>query len=282
MKNRTKVHLTIKSELEHLLLPLEQEEFAQLEQNLLSNGCLEPLIVWKNGNEYWLVDGHNRYKICTRHGIEFDTREVAFESLDDAKVWILDNQMGRRNINSDQLSYYRGLKYLKLKKKKGGYDNVLSKGASKATSTHLGQTFNVSASTIKRDANYAAGINLIADSNEALKNKILFGKGGFKKKDIQLLGEMNPNLTFKNEEDLSNKLALLKKSYLQKVETGLSSFFDATTEDMEVLTDSYEERVQKCKAAMLSYINIAIERKDTQAIEKLKTLIDRLQLLIKE
>ena len=45
-----------------------------------------------------LIDGHNRYEICTRLGIKFDTVEVEFDSRDDAKIWIIENQFGRRNL----------------------------------------------------------------------------------------------------------------------------------------------------------------------------------------
>jgi hypothetical protein len=45
-----------------------------------------------------LIDGHNRYEICTRNEIHFETVDVEFESRDDAKIWIIKNQFGRRNL----------------------------------------------------------------------------------------------------------------------------------------------------------------------------------------
>jgi hypothetical protein len=53
------------------------------------------------GDQDWprvLIDGHNRYEICTRLGIEFETVEIEFDSRDDAKIWIIENQFGRRNL----------------------------------------------------------------------------------------------------------------------------------------------------------------------------------------
>jgi len=52
--------------------------------------------VWKGHNI--LVDGHNRYEICTAHGKPFETVEIEFASRDDAMVWIIDNQFSRRNL----------------------------------------------------------------------------------------------------------------------------------------------------------------------------------------
>mgnify|MGYP002336488951 CR=1 FL=1 len=75
---------------------------------------------------------------------------------------MVDNQIGRRNLTADQMSYYRGLKYLALKKAKGGYENIKSKGKTEiSTSKFLSEQFNVSESTIKRDARFAEGLNTI-------------------------------------------------------------------------------------------------------------------------
>lgn len=47
-----------------------------------------------------LLDGHNRYEICTRLGIEFDTIEKDFEDRSLAIEWIIRNQFGRRNLTN--------------------------------------------------------------------------------------------------------------------------------------------------------------------------------------
>ncbi|HEY3361030.1 MAG TPA: hypothetical protein VGK06_04165 [Methanosarcina sp.] len=45
-----------------------------------------------------MIDGHNRYGICNKHNIKFKTVEYDFDSKDDACIWIIDNQNGRRNL----------------------------------------------------------------------------------------------------------------------------------------------------------------------------------------
>jgi hypothetical protein len=42
--------------------------------------------------------GHNRYGICQKHNFQFKTIEREFDSKDDACIWIIDNQKGRRNL----------------------------------------------------------------------------------------------------------------------------------------------------------------------------------------
>lgn len=81
-------------EFKDLIPPLQPDERKQLEENILAEGCRDPLAVW-NGV---LIDGHNRYEICTKHGIGFDVHEVVFEDRSHAIEWIIRNQFGRRNL----------------------------------------------------------------------------------------------------------------------------------------------------------------------------------------
>lgn len=78
-----------------LIPPLGPEELAQLEANILADGCRDPLVTWDG----YLVDGHNRLNICQKHGIAFKTTEIEFPSEASACVWIIDNQFGRRNLS---------------------------------------------------------------------------------------------------------------------------------------------------------------------------------------
>ena len=77
-----------------LIPPLSVEELAQLETNILADGCRDPLVTW-NGT---LIDGHNRYAICKKHKIKFDSKDIQLADQDAVKVWIIRNQFGRRNI----------------------------------------------------------------------------------------------------------------------------------------------------------------------------------------
>jgi len=90
----TTITLKIDSEFAALIPPLEIEEREQLEKNLLADGCRDPLCAW-NGT---LVDGHNRHEICTRYGIAYEVEEMEFADREEAKVWMINNQLGRRNL----------------------------------------------------------------------------------------------------------------------------------------------------------------------------------------
>lgn len=92
--------LQIDPELRDLLPPLTTEEYTQLEKNIVDNGFNSnfPIITW-NG---FIVDGHNRYKICQEHGIEFTDRYISYDSKTELMEWMINTQMGRRNLSPAQ------------------------------------------------------------------------------------------------------------------------------------------------------------------------------------
>jgi hypothetical protein len=108
--------LTLDPQLRSLILPLTPEEYAQLEANLLADGCHDPLIVWQE--EQTLLDGYNRYEICERHGLDYRLQEFSLPDLHAAKAWMIANQLGRRNLSPDQMSYFRGKQY-EMRKRQG-------------------------------------------------------------------------------------------------------------------------------------------------------------------
>lgn len=94
------VTLRVDDDFRSLIPPLTDDEYSRLERSIIAEGVRDPIITW-NGT---IVDGHNRYRICREHGIAFKTAEIGFGSKDAAKIWIIENQFGRRNLNSYQKS----------------------------------------------------------------------------------------------------------------------------------------------------------------------------------
>ncbi|MCL2198666.1 MAG: hypothetical protein FWB80_07065, partial [Defluviitaleaceae bacterium] len=87
----------IDAEFKALMSPLSAEEYAQLEQNILAGKkCNDAILLW-NGI---IVDGMNRYAICAEHEIEFSVVDMSFDSREDVKIWIIENQLGRRNLHA--------------------------------------------------------------------------------------------------------------------------------------------------------------------------------------
>lgn len=86
--------LIIDEEFAALIPPLTKEEFQRLEKNCLSDGIRDALITWDGT----LIDGHNRLKIAMEHNLPFDEVEMYFPDKEAAKLWIIDNQLGKRNL----------------------------------------------------------------------------------------------------------------------------------------------------------------------------------------
>jgi len=101
--------LVIDKEFAALIPPLSAEERQQLEENIIEHGgARDPLVVWASKGTLTLLDGHNRYEICTRLGLPFDVYEMQFKSRDEAADWIDKNQLGRRNLTADSFNYLLG------------------------------------------------------------------------------------------------------------------------------------------------------------------------------
>ena len=102
--------ITVKQSLKEFIRPLSDLEYNQLESNILQDGCREPLTLWKNDGQNILLDGHNRYKICSKHDVKFTTlfvdsvtvgkEELSLDSTERAQMWVAQNQNGRRNLDA--------------------------------------------------------------------------------------------------------------------------------------------------------------------------------------
>lgn len=99
--------IRIDEEFKNLIPALSADERNGLEESLLKEGCRDALVLWGD----ILIDGHNRYEICTKHNIPYKTIQREFANRDDVIIWIIKNQFGRRNLPA----YERSVLALRLK-----------------------------------------------------------------------------------------------------------------------------------------------------------------------
>ena len=93
------MNIVVSEELKAYIDPLTPEEYAALERSLLAEGCRDALVLWGDV----LVDGHNRYGICTKHGLPFQTvQNPRFQSMEDVHLWMIDQHLGRRSVSDFQ------------------------------------------------------------------------------------------------------------------------------------------------------------------------------------
>ena len=93
------MNIVVNEELKAYIEPLTPDEHEALERSLLAEGCRDALVLWGDV----LVDGHNRYGICQKHGLPFQTvQNPRFQSLEDVHLWMIDQHLGRRSVSDFQ------------------------------------------------------------------------------------------------------------------------------------------------------------------------------------
>lgn len=88
------LQMKINNELRNLIPPLTPEEYENLENSITEDGCRDSIITWNDT----IVDGHNRYDICLKNNIKFNTIKKEFDDINQVKLWMINNQNGRRNL----------------------------------------------------------------------------------------------------------------------------------------------------------------------------------------
>jgi hypothetical protein len=93
------MNIVVNEALKAYIDPLTPEEYEALERSILAEGCRDALVLWGD----LLVDGHNRYGICQKHGLPFQTvQSKLFHSMEDVHLWMIDQHLGRRSVSDFQ------------------------------------------------------------------------------------------------------------------------------------------------------------------------------------
>ena len=168
--------IVIDAEFAALIPPLSSEERQQLEDNIVEHGgARDPLVVWGSGGTLTLLDGHNRYEICTRLGLPFDVHEMRFSSRDEAEDWIDKNQLGRRNLTADAFTLLLGRRYNRAKKAQGapkGNRNRLIQSDQndhfEKTADKLAAEHGVGSATVRRAGKFAEEVDRTPELKQAV------------------------------------------------------------------------------------------------------------------
>ena len=251
-----KKNIIIKDEFKNFIPPLSDEEYALLESNILSEGIRDALIVWENKGTYILIDGHNRLSIAQKHHLDYKIEVKTFASNDEAFDWMVNNQLGKRNLTNEQKSYLRGKQYKAVKNKPGGTgknqyssSDILSEQQS---SKMIAKMQKVSNRTIERDEKYAEAIDKISGDDKILKWQILSREVKIPKSAIVKVLEMNDNQVSKIRNDLKTQ----NKIIIDKPKTN-----DTYSSDITAINKELKEMIQQ---------------KDDKHYKNAKSLLDQL------
>lgn len=182
-------NLQIEENFKQLIPPLTPNEYMQLEENIAKDGCREPICVWGKT----IIDGHNRYEICTRLKIPFFIQQIDFNKREEITAWICANQLGRRNISEETRKYLIGKRY--EIEKKLGTRNILGKNqfsekevsdtiyhkpqiqeGQGLTAERIAKEYHISEATVRKYGSYAKSIDTLSKKEPELIPEILTGK----------------------------------------------------------------------------------------------------------
>ena len=176
MTEKKVYELTVDPEFRDLIPPLNEEELKLLEESLVADGCESPLIVW-NGV---IIDGHNRYMICQKHDIPFSIQEKHFDTREEVMLWMLRNQLGRRNLNNYQ-RVELVLKFEPLVKSAAEQRMLAGKAANPVPTLAQGQTKGKTRDHLSEAAGVSHGTfakakKLVQSADEETKRELRAGK----------------------------------------------------------------------------------------------------------
>lgn len=221
--------LIIDEGFKNLIRPLYRQEYLQLEQNILDVGCYTPITTW-NGV---IVDGHNRYEICTRHNIPFEIKEIDFDCREEAIAWICANQLGRRNLTEETRKFLIGLQYenekiANNKRNAKGINqystdvdysvastNLLRNNPTyisrKTTAQKIADANHISHGTVEKYAIYTRALEEIGHKEPKLVPKILSGRYKVSHNNVLELAKLSE----KEVQNINRNLERNKPSFVQ-------------------------------------------------------------------
>ncbi|MDR2599740.1 MAG: hypothetical protein LBC73_05635 [Oscillospiraceae bacterium] len=182
--------IIIDRDFQYLLPQLDEQSYAGLEANILKNGIRDSLVLWQG----ILIDGYNRYSIATKHNLPFNTITMEFNSREEVTIWIITNQIERRNLTPFQLRYFRGLHYQAERRNQSENNQYLQGvGTNRQndgllnTARFIADKYNVSPRTIERDSRLTDALIVIGEVSPEAKESILSGETKITRKELDAM-----------------------------------------------------------------------------------------------
>jgi len=174
------MQLIIDETIRRVLMPLREDELQLLEQSVLAEGIRDPLVVWRRGDELILLDGHHRYELAQRYGLDFSIVEMEIDDESHAVQWVLRNQLARRNLTDEQRTIIIGRYYNQLKRAphrpaaKG--DKLSPLAETGKTAEQVASVFGVDPRTVYRAAEFAAAFEQLESISPEAARRVESGE----------------------------------------------------------------------------------------------------------
>lgn len=186
--------ITIDEEFSSLIPPLSKEEFALLEDHLRTEGCRDPILVWDDGQRRIVLDGHSRLQICRRHHLHYDLQSINLPDRDTARMWILEHQLGRRNLTPEAQAYLLGKLYSCSKSQGARTDRIPGHSDQRMTAAEqLADKHRLGEKTIRRYAKFVEQVDRLADAvGPDIRQAVLVRDAKISRTDIGRLLALEP------------------------------------------------------------------------------------------
>jgi hypothetical protein len=184
---------TVDPKFRALIPPLDPSERDLLDASIRAEGCRDAIVVWKERD--LIVDGHNRWDICQKYGIEPRVTYLSFEDETDAVEWMCVNQLGRRNLTDAARSDLRGKRYNNQKLAAGRPERAQNEHIKGRTAERIAAEEGVGHATVRRDGEFSAALDALADLGVD-RQEITSGKRKVKKNaviDLAALAASDPD-----------------------------------------------------------------------------------------
>lgn len=233
MSNNRFSVLRCTKEYRRLTLPLSDEKYAELEQELLNATEEIKIKTWGSIVLYEF----EKLEICKKNKLQLHPERIHSRNSEEALLWVCDYHLSKDNLSFEMQRYLIGKKSL-LEKILGQHYAVRPKGnvvntilctepkycenVSK-TRERIGSEFDVSVSSVVKYERYAIGMDLIYDISQDLFVSILRGDTHISQDTIiSYTNRTIPEI----KRDLKGRLGE-KISSTSKLSTGRQSSFDA-------------------------------------------------------
>jgi 16S rRNA G966 N2-methylase RsmD len=180
---------SVDPKLRSLIPPLDPTEKQLLEASIVAEGCRDAIIVWAERD--LIVDGHNRWDICQKHGLQPPVRELPFEDEHAVIEWMCVNQLGRRNLTDAARADLRGKRYNNQKAAQGGdrRSSGHNDNLNGSTANRIATDDGVGIRTVTRDAEFSAALDRLGDLGVD-RQDITSGKRKVKKNAVVALAKL--------------------------------------------------------------------------------------------
>ncbi len=269
----------IDPKLNGILPELSKADYKALEQSLLMDGFKgAPIMVWGDV----IVDGHNRYEICKKHNIPYEVKSVEFASKEDAIIWMVRQQLGRRSLTSLQrikiVEEYRPF-YKKKAQKNKSLNGGNKKSESENSTTPIAKEEKIDVrAELAKDADvstntYSKGVEILKSGNEELINETISGQKSINKAFNELKKSADTDKSDNasdSDSELKNLKEVQRREVAQKIkkareEYGIESpeYEEAKEEQLsvEVRINEIENTVQDAQTSATESMLIQIQKR---------------------